>query len=213
MTNTERRRRRRRMRHTVKVSVLVLLTVTLVAVIGVRAEYAKQNKEQDKPSVPEITTAYAATPEPVATAEPAKYSKPATEPLVLHLPSPAEELAKMVWGEARGCSLTEQAACVWCALNRVDAGMGDIVEVVQAPYQFSGYRADNPVDEKILALVNDVLIRWRMEESCIGNVGRVLPKDYLWFSGDGVHNYFRNAYKGGEKWNWSLRSPYEGVQE
>ena len=41
------------------------------------------------------------------------------------------------------------------------------------------------------------------------NTGRVLPSDYLWFSGDGKHNYFRNAYKGGETWDWSLPSPYE----
>lgn len=41
------------------------------------------------------------------------------------------------------------------------------------------------------------------------DTGRVLPSDYLWFSGDGKHNYFRNAYKGGETWDWSLPSPYE----
>lgn len=38
---------------------------------------------------------------------------------------------------------------------------------------------------------------------------RGVPSDYLWFSGDGKHNYFRNAYKGGETWDWSLPSPYE----
>lgn len=50
-------------------------------------------------------------------------------------------LAKMLWGEARGIpSDTEKAACIWCVLNRVDNGMGSIVEVVTAPYQFVGYQ-------------------------------------------------------------------------
>ena len=40
-------------------------------------------------------------------------------------------------------------------------------------------------------------------------VGRVLPADYLWFSGDSKRNHFRNAYKGGTVWDWSLPSPYE----
>ena len=48
-------------------------------------------------------------------------------------------LAKMLWGEARGVpSDTEKAACIWCVLNRVDQGMGTIIDVVTAPYQFVG---------------------------------------------------------------------------
>ena len=119
-------------------------------------------------------------------------------------------LAKMVWGEARGVSsITEQAACVWCALNRVDCGYGSIVLVVTTPYQFVGYRESNPVDENLAALCEDVLTRWYAEKAGEENVGRVLPPDYLWFSGDGYHNYFRNAYRGGNTWDWSLESPYE----
>lgn len=44
----------------------------------------------------------------------------------------------------------------------------------------------------------------------IKGVGRVLPKEYLYFSGDGIRNTFRTQYKGGTRWNWSLPSPYEG---
>ena len=99
-----------------------------------------------------------------------------------------EALAKMVWGEARGCSKTEQAATVWCVLNRVDDGYGDILSVLLAPNQFQGYDSSNPVSPEIAALVKDVLIRWEIEKECVGGVGRVLPKDY-----------------------WSLPSPYEEV--
>lgn len=120
-----------------------------------------------------------------------------------------EVLAKLVYGEAGVCSTTEQAAVVWCVLNRVDAGEGDIITVATAPNQFCGYRSSNPVFPEIEALVRDVLIRWRAEDSCIGSVGRVLPPEYMWFSGDGTHNYFRSAYKGGTQWDWSWPSPYE----
>ena len=98
---------------------------------------------------------------------------------------------------------------MWCALNRVDCGYGSIVMVVTTPYQFVGYQEDNPVDENLVALCEDVLARWYAEKAGEENVGRVLPSDYLWFSGDGYHNYFRNAYRGGNTWDWSLESPYE----
>lgn len=120
-----------------------------------------------------------------------------------------EILTKLVYGEAGICSTTEQAAVVWCVLNRVDAGGGDIIAVATAPNQFYGYRPSNPVPPDIEALVRDVLARWRAEDSCIGSVGRVLPPEYMWFSGDGTHNYFRSAYRGGTQWDWSLPSPYE----
>ena len=119
-------------------------------------------------------------------------------------------LSKMVWGEARGIpSDTEKAACVWCALNRVDYGYGNIVMVVTAPYQFAGYDIDNPIDDEIKALCEDVLTRWYAEKAGETDVGRVLPSDYMWFTGDGEHNYFRNAYEGGKTWDWSLQSPYK----
>lgn len=119
-------------------------------------------------------------------------------------------LAKMLWGEARGVlSDTEKAACVWCVLNRVDQGMGTIVEVVTAPYQFIGYQEDHPIDPELKALCEDVLDRWHREKNGETNVGRVLPSDYLFFTGDGKHNHFRNAYKNGEKWTWDYETPYE----
>lgn len=119
-------------------------------------------------------------------------------------------LAKMLYGEARGVpSDTEKAACIWCVLNRVDQGMGTIIEVVTAPHQFAGYQEDHPVEPDLKALCEDVLERWYREKNGETNVGRVLPSDYLFFTGDGEHNYFRNAYKNGEIWTWDYDSPYE----
>ena len=119
-------------------------------------------------------------------------------------------LAKTVYGEARGLNALEQSAVVWCILNRVDAYNSTIVDVVTAPNQFHGYNYDYPVTDEIKALVEDVLVRWQMEKLCIGDVGRTLPKDYMWFHGDGRHNYFRNAYSGNyTTWDWSLGNPYD----
>lgn len=120
-------------------------------------------------------------------------------------------LARTVWGEARGCTTTEQAAVVWCVLNRVDSPdfPDNILEVLEQPNQFSGYDPENPVWPEMLALVEDVLDRWDMEKTAVGDVGRVLPKEYVFFEGDGRHNYFRTEYRGGMTWDWSLNSPYE----
>lgn len=123
----------------------------------------------------------------------------------------AVALARTVWGEARGCSATEQAAVAWCVLNRVDSSEfpDDVLSVVSQEGQFDGYSPDYPVEEDILALCKDVLARWELEKLGVGSVGRVLPADYLFFEGDGQHNYFRREYVGdGTTWDWSLESPY-----
>lgn len=121
----------------------------------------------------------------------------------------ATHLAKMTWGEARGEPIIRQAACMWCVLNRVDAGYGDIISVITSPGQFLGYVSTNPIDQEILDLAFDVIARWQAEINGIQDVGRVIPSDYLWFTGRNNTNWFRNAYIGGITWDWSLPNPYE----
>lgn len=98
---------------------------------------------------------------------------------------------------------------MWCVLNRCDAYGKSVIEVVTAPKQFQGYNPNNPVWDDLVALSEDVLSRWYREKDGEESVGRVLPAGYLWFTGDGKRNHFRNEYKGGEVWDWSLPSPYE----
>lgn len=122
----------------------------------------------------------------------------------------ATALAKLVWAEGRGIkSDTEKAAICWTVINRVEAGYGSLWDVITAPNQFA-YRKSAPVDPHLYELAVDVLIRWDMEECGHTDVGRVLPKGYLWFTGDGKHNWFRDAFSGGSYWDWSWRSPYGG---
>lgn len=122
-----------------------------------------------------------------------------------------EMLARVIWGEARGIpSDMHKAAVVWCALNRVDAeGWPDTVaEVVTQPHQFAGYSPDYPATEEFKAIAADVLIRWEREKREGGEVGRVLPAEYVFFTGDGEVNHFRTEYEGGMFWDWSLKNPY-----
>ena len=185
-----------------------------LALLAVAAAFAWSGRPQE-PETPEATVPVTATALPAET--------PALEPITLEFedreaidPMEASKvaLAKMVWGEARGCSTTEQAATIWCVLNRYDSGdrfWADTVEgITTQPCQFYGYDPSNPVDPDILALVEDVLARWMAEKECVGSVGRVLPKEYLYFTGDGAHNYFTTEWQGGQTWDWSLESPYEG---
>ena len=121
-------------------------------------------------------------------------------------------MARVMFCEARGIASRTEIACVgWTICNRVDAGYGSIYNVITAPNAFAyranaGTVADAGYD--LVSLATDVLIRWSKEHSGQTGVGRVLPADYLWFVGDGSHNYFRNKFSGGDRWDYSLPSPY-----
>ena len=127
-------------------------------------------------------------------------------------------LAKTMWGEARGVKSKTELACLgWVACNRVDAGNrklygGTIAEVLTKPQQMyykPSFRTVSDYGYDLVALATDVLDRWSREKAGQKNVMRVLPRGYLWYSGDGKHNYYRNKYQGGKRWDYSLPSPYD----
>jgi hypothetical protein len=101
-------------------------------------------------------------------------------------------LAQMVWGEARGCAPEEQSLCVWTVFNRLKAGGwgGSIAEIVTRPGQF-----DWDPSYPVIAETRDVVIA-ALEDWAAGKDAPVLPpyatdSDYVRFSGDGFHNYFK----------------------
>ena len=104
-------------------------------------------------------------------------------------------MAKMLWGEARGCALDNQQKAVWCVLNRVDDSRfpDTILGVLSQPSQFHGYSPSFPVWDELYAVALDVLTRWNAEKNGV-TVERELPNTYLWFTGDGVQNNFREVY-------------------
>ena len=105
------------------------------------------------------------------------------------------EVAKMLWGEARGCTRDNQIKCVWVVLNRVDdERFPDTIQgVLSQPHQFHGYSESFPVTDELYSVAFDVLTRWSYEKQGIP-VRRELAKSFLWFTGDGVTNYFREVY-------------------
>jgi hypothetical protein len=120
-------------------------------------------------------------------------------------------LAKLIYREARGVpGNTEKAAVVWCVLNRVDDRHypQSIAKVITQRHQFA-WRNNTPVRQEFKNLALDVVIRWELERRGYVNVGRVLPKGYIFFGGKNGHNRFRNKYRGGTRYNWSMASPYE----
>lgn len=123
-----------------------------------------------------------------------------------------ELISKTVYGEALATESDEEmSAVVWCILNRLESNLfpNTIEGVVLQDSQFFGYNCDNPVDEHIKKLVLDVIDRWEKEISGNENSGRTLPKDYLYFTGDGFTNYFTKEYNDINTWDWSLENPYE----
>lgn len=123
-------------------------------------------------------------------------------------------LSKMLWGEARGVeSETEKAACCWVVLNRVDDERwpNSVVKVLSQKYQFGGYSKNNPVDDELYSLAEDVYDRWILEKDGEADVGRVIPNDYFFWCGDrrGKQNYFWQVFDVRDYYTWWMESPYE----
>ena len=209
-----RRRRRRARRFPAFLLVAVLVAAALMAA------FASSHADGEKATV----TIKQTPPIEVAPLTAERVDKPqaeaVTSPAPTPSPSPAptpdetevEMLARMIWGEARGiASDMEKAACVWCVLNRVDNPdfPDTVAAVLEQPHQFAGYKPDYPATDEHKAIAADVLTRWMEERAGAADVGRVLPAEYLFFTGDGEHNIFTDEWRGGAIWNWSLENPYE----
>ena len=104
-------------------------------------------------------------------------------------------LAQMLYGEARGCTVDNQMKCVWCVLNRVDdSRFPDTIQgVLSQPSQFHGYSPNFPVWDELKEVALDVLTRWSLEKQGV-TVERELPTEYVFFTGDGIQNNFREVY-------------------
>lgn len=109
-----------------------------------------------------------------------------------------EAIARTLYGECRGAeTVAEQEAVAWVILNRLDAGYADtVLGVVSAPGQFAGYDPAHPLCPELVEVAERVLTMHHREQLG-GCVDRVLGPEYLWFSGDGERNTFRDSYGGG----------------
>lgn len=124
-------------------------------------------------------------------------------------------MAKLLYRECGGVkNVTEQACVAWIACNWADAEndndyVGMISESIKSAGRFA-YSRKAPVTDHLYSLAADVLFRWNLEKNGYQVVGRVIPSDYLYFGGDGRHNYFRRQFRGDRDfWDYSLTSPYD----
>lgn len=194
---------------------LSALTMFLIGVTVLAAASIPDLCDEPEAAIP--VPIYSVVPEPsVQIIDPSEKISDWSDELPPDLYSDADVdvIAKTVYGEALIThSDMEMAAVVWCILNRVDSEEDffpdTIMEVVTQESQFHGYSESNPVDPHIEWLVRDVLDRWVLEKAGAEGVGRVLPKDYLYFWGDGRHNHFTTEYHAGTTWDWSAENPYE----
>lgn len=199
--------------------IIVVLSLVVALVVGSVVVTTNKAETGDVPT--NVTTEPIETTTVIETTEATEVTEPVTEPTEPVVTEPqyiivineeeAIALAKMAWGEARGVDDMGIAATMWCVLNRADNWNMSIIEVITAPDQFHGYSSSHPVEDRIYNLAVDVLTRWQMEKQGASpeEVGRVLPKEYMWFHGDRVVNHFRDAWRGGTRWDWSYPNPYE----
>lgn len=105
-------------------------------------------------------------------------------------------VAKTIYGEARGCSEAEKRLVAWCICNRVDNGYwgNTVEEVVTYPGAFYGYKEGNPMDESCVEVAQDVLTEWRSGKEADVLEPYATTSKYLYFGGDGQHNWFREEY-------------------
>jgi len=106
-------------------------------------------------------------------------------------------ISRMVWGEGRGVSRNEQKLIVWTVLNRVDHPTNyhnTIAGVVRARGQFHGYYRNFPVTPEIREMVIEVLEAWDRDEQAKVYEPFSRCSHFLYFHGDGRHNWFRTHH-------------------
>ena len=161
----------------------IILTIICAVLMAIATVYATVTAAESVPEgvPPEVNTEGLCVHEPV-------YKMYFTDADVV-------AVAKMLYGESRGCSVSNQQKAVWCVLNRVDDERypDSIIEVLSQSGQFHGYNPNHPVWDELTAVAEDVLTRWSLEKQGVA-VNRELPKSYLYFTGTGNENIFREAY-------------------
>ena len=167
----------------------IILLALLLCIV-----YARATWDDEVQPAPAPTVAVEEPAEPGPSEEP----KPSEEPIYYVMYFTEEdvaEVAKMLWGEARGCTRDNQIKCAWVVCNRVDdERFPDTIQgVLEQPSQFHGYDPSYPVTDELYSVAFDVLTRWSYEKQGI-SVRRELPKSFLWFTGNGVENIFREAW-------------------
>lgn len=193
---------------------IILLALLFMLVVSCGLQYAPAAPAEPEPT-PEPQKPAPPKPEVIPLARELKpIPTPEPTPEIIIDPYEAELIAKTLYGEYRGPDKLQQAGVAWCILSRVSHPdfPNTIKGVVTQPNQFHGYSPNHPILPELYEMAVDVMTRWELEKAGETDVGRVLPKDYMWFAAnsDYTANIFRNAYKWPyDKWDWSLPDLYK----
>ena len=192
------------------------IAALILAFIDMRTPAEKPMQEAEVAEVVEVVNLEQqppeAMPEPEPQAEPqARAELPAPQPeatyqAVTNEPTPAgrtytesdiDLMAKMVWGEARGCTVEEQRLVVWTVLQRVDTQRwGKTIEaVITAKHQFVGYRQGNPINAEIRAMCATEMENWRGGAEPPTHEVYAPTAPYYYFDGRGGNNWFRAVWR------------------
>lgn len=109
------------------------------------------------------------------------------------------EAALLAWGEYSGSDYAQRTAPIWCACNRADAWGLTLDEVMHSD-AFHGLLTEREVPAEWYDLARETLARWELEKMGYIDVGRTLPSEYLYFSGNGKYNTYRTEYIGGAEY-------------
>lgn len=129
----------------------------------------------------------------------------------LYTPEELIIVANTIEGEAGGLSEEEMKLVAWCICNRVDSGKwGSTISEVVTPQQFHGYNPDRVLGSKIaswpgqpsteevsaylIQVAREVLDDWSLGRSAAVLEPYASTSTYLYFYGDGEHNWFREVY-------------------
>lgn len=186
----------------------ILVAVAMAAITAVLTACVLHNSRPQAESVSDVPPASTAAQVPATGVDvsnstttesdslPAETSETSEIPLTN---SDVTMLARMVWGEARGCAPEEQRLVVWTVLQRVDAGgafaqYDTIAAAITAPGQFVGYNESHPVDTDIYNLCLEVLSDWQSGAEPPTHEIYAPTAPYYFFDGDGRHNWFREEW-------------------
>lgn len=113
---------------------------------------------------------------------------------VLSAHTDAVALSQLMWHESADIpSDIEKVAVAWCVFNRVDDPRfpDDVITVLEQPGQFDGgYDPEYPVEPDLYSLAFEAVILWKAEKTGV-DVSRPIPEGFVFYCGDGRHNYFR----------------------
>lgn len=182
--------------------VAVVLLLILAALVTNRALAANEPPELIIPQAPaHVASGLLIAPVPPETSADTPNTYPSWEDaLNTAMQAISDELvaeaALLAWGEYSGSDYAQRTAPIWCACNRADA-WGLSLEDVMHSDAFHGLLTEREVPEEWYDLARETLARWELERLGYIDVGRTLPSEYLYFSGNGEYNTYRTEYIGG----------------